>query len=136
MKGFLKFIIVVVIIVVVLYLCSGIILIKLKDFAVSQTDKDRSARMLYVLGEVAENLKKYEVAADIYKDLVAMKPMETLASEGQFRLARCYEKLGRRSDAVREYRIFIRDFPNDRLVSEAQRKAGGMLDKPEVPPGK
>ena len=108
---------------------------KLKDFALSQTDKDRSSRMIYVLGEVAENLKKYEVAADIYKDLVDMKPMATLASEGQFRLARCYEKLGRRSDAVREYRTFIRNFPYDRLVPEAQKRAGGMMDKPSVSPG-
>ena len=86
--------------------------------------------MLYVLGEVAENLKKYEVAAGIYKELVEMKPMATLASEGRFRLARCYEKMGRRTDAVREYRVFIRDFPYDRLVPEATRKAGGLLDEP------
>ena len=130
MKGLLKFIAVAIILGVVLYLCSDIILLRIKDLVLSQADKDRSSRMLYVLGEVAENLKKYEVAAGIYKDLVGMKPMATLASEGQFRLARCYEKMGRRKDAVREYRVFIKDFPYDRLVPEATRKARGMLDEP------
>lgn len=129
MKGLLKFLVVLVIIAVVLYLFSGFILIKAKDYAITMTDKDRSAKILYVLGEAAETLKKYEAATEIYKDLVAMKPMATIASEAQYRLARCYEMLGRRSQAGREYHLFIKNFPNDRLVPEAQKRVAGIMEK-------
>ncbi len=53
------------------------------------------ARIAYLLGQFAQELKDYDEAIDNYQLIVKQYPDSTLAPDAQYKLAQCYEDQGR-----------------------------------------
>ena len=77
------------------------------------------------LGYAYEGLEDYQKALDSFQELVDMGE-SFLQPWGYLNLARCYEKLGRRDEVLKNYRIFLEKFPDSIMVPMVKSKTGAL----------
>ncbi len=84
-------------------------------------DPDAKASALLRIAQLyEEDLEWYDQAADTYRKLLDTTP--PYASEGQFGLARTFEKTGQPKLALREYRTCLRKFSGSTRAAEAETR--------------
>src|SRR5687767_1629312 len=74
----------------------------------SQAELDR-ARALFEEGETFYKVGEYDKALESYKQAYILSKEPALL----FNMAQCYRLLSRSDEAVRTYKIFIRDTPDE-----------------------
>jgi len=57
-----------------------------------------------------------------YYDFMDLYPTSRLSDKAQFGLARCYEKLGNHSQALRDYNAFLQKYPGSQYYFEVQNR--------------
>jgi len=75
------------------------------------------------LGYAYEGQGDYQRALDSYQSLVS-EGESFLQPWGYFNVGRCYEKLGKREEALKAYRIFLEKFPDSAMASLVKNKIG------------
>jgi len=75
------------------------------------------------LGYAYEGQGDYQRALDSFQSLVA-KGESFLQPWGYLNIARCYEKLGKREEALNNYRIFLEKFPDSAMAPMIRGKIG------------
>lgn len=75
------------------------------------------------LGYAYEGQGDYQRALDSFQELVDMGE-SFLLPWGYLNIARCYEKLGKRQEALGNYRIFLEKFPDSTMVPMVKNKTG------------
>jgi tetratricopeptide (TPR) repeat protein len=77
------------------------------------------------LGYAYEGLGDYQRALDSFQELVDMGE-SFLQPWGYLNIARCNEKLGRRDEALGNYRIFLEKFPDSTMIPMVKSKTGAL----------
>lgn len=75
----------------------------------------------YWLGEANFGQKKYEEALTHFKQVSNFKISEK-KDDAQYMIARCYDRLGRTQQAVREYNKLIESYPTSEFVVRARAR--------------
>lgn len=89
--------------------------------------KERLYRLLALegLGYAYEGKKDYEKAAKAYEEMISLG--ENYYWTGtHFNLARCYEKLGKKSEALENYNAFLRVSAKSSLANSVLRKIASL----------
>jgi tetratricopeptide (TPR) repeat protein len=73
------------------------------------------------LGYAYEGQGDYQKALDSFQSLVA-KGESFLQPWGYLNVSRCYEKLGKREEALKTYRIFLEKFPDSAMAPTIRGK--------------
>ncbi|MFA6715743.1 MAG: tetratricopeptide repeat protein [Victivallaceae bacterium] len=73
------------------------------------------------------HLKDYSKALYIAEELGKDKKDKTFASTGQYYLAYCQEQLGRVEEALKNYRLFVKLYPENKHAPAAVFAAAGIL---------
>jgi tetratricopeptide (TPR) repeat protein len=76
---------------------------------------------LQSLGYAYEGQGDYQKALDSFQSLVA-KGESFLQPWGYLNMGRCYEKLGKREDALKTYRVFLETFPDSAMAPTIRGK--------------
>lgn len=77
------------------------------------------------LGYAYEGKKEYEKAANTYIDIIKLG--EAFEWTGaHLNLARCYEKLGKKSEAIENYKAFLKRFPKSPMANLAFKKVSSL----------
>jgi len=77
------------------------------------------------LGYAYEGQGDYQKALDSFQSLVA-KGESFLQPWGYLNVSRCYEKLGKREEALKTYRIFLEKFPDSAMTPMIKGKIGTL----------
>jgi tetratricopeptide (TPR) repeat protein len=77
------------------------------------------------LGYAYEGQRDYQRALDSFRELVDMGE-SFLQPWGYLNMGRCYEKLGRREEALRTYRTFLEKFPDSTMAPMIRSKVGTL----------
>lgn len=75
------------------------------------------ARIAYLLGQFAQELKDYDEAIDNYQLIVKQYPDSTLAPDAQYKLAQCYEERKDFDRALEEYVTLAATYPKSPLIA-------------------
>ena len=94
----------------------------------------KASALLRIARLYEEDLEWYDRAADTYRKLLDTTP--PYASEGQFGLARTFEKTGQPKLALREYRTYLQKFPGSTRAAEAETRIQYLREfaRSESPP--
>ena len=80
-------------------------------------------KTLYELGNLyEERLKNFVDAAEIYERIVLNHPGYLSIDKVYFHLASCYEKMGKKEEAARNYQIVVNDYGYSSYYAAAQAK--------------
>lgn len=80
------------------------------------------------LGYAHEGQGDYQRALDSFRELVDMGE-SFLQPWGYLSMGRCYEKLGKREEALRAYRTFLEKFPDSTMAPMIRHKVGTLEGK-------
>jgi tol-pal system protein YbgF len=94
------------------------------DYLRSYPDTDLSDNAQYWIGECQYSKQKYPEAIEAWDELLRQYPSSDKIPDARFKKGMALERLGRRSQALLEYRFVSERFPN----SEAGRKAREKLN--------
>jgi outer membrane protein assembly factor BamD len=91
----------------------------------------------YYLGMCHFSMDEYLIAASEFEKLINNMSRSPMVPNAQFKLAESYFKLSPRpsldqkytSKAIREYQIFIEDYPTNELKSEAEKRISQLREK-------
>lgn len=75
------------------------------------------------LGYAYEGQGDYQNALNSFQELIDMGE-SFLQPWGYLNIGRCYEKLGKKEEALRNYRRFLEKFPDSAMASTAKHKIG------------
>ncbi len=81
------------------------------------------------LGYAYEGQGDYQNALDAFQGLVDMGE-NFLQPWGYLNMGRCYEKLGKREEALRNYRTFLEKFPDSTMARMVKHKIGVLEGSP------
>ncbi|MDA0985991.1 MAG: tetratricopeptide repeat protein [Bacteroidetes bacterium] len=82
---------------------------------------DLADNAYYWIGEAAFGQKKYDEALNNFKQVSNYKVSEK-KDDAQYMIARCYERLGKNQQAVKEYRKLIDVYPTSEFVKRSQAR--------------
>ena len=106
----------------------------LKELREDYPSKAYEARTDYLLGQFAQELKKYDEAAGYYKRIVQNHSDHPLAPDSQYKLGQCYEEKGDIDAASAEYVTLAYTWPDSPLVANVVvRIAEYFYNKKEYP---
>jgi len=94
------------------------------DYLRNYPDTDLSDNAQYWIGECQYSKQKYPDAIEAWDELLRQYPSSDKIPDARFKKGMALERLGRRSQALLEYRFVAERFPN----SEAGRKAREKLN--------
>ena len=94
------------------------------DYLRNYPDTDLSDNAQYWIGECQYSKQKYPEAIEAWDELLRQYPSSDKIPDARFKKGMALERLGRRSQALLEYRFVAERFPN----SEAGRKAREKLN--------
>ena len=101
----------------------------LQDLVARFPDLDASARGQFLLGEISMSQDDPEAAIAEYNRVLRNYFEHSVASSAQYRIGRCYEKLGRKQEAVTAYETVVRGYPLEAEAPPAAYLAGvGFLE--------
>ena len=106
----------------------------LKELSTDYPSKQYEARTDYLLGQFAQELKKFDEAVAYYKRIVQNHSESTLAPEAQYKLGQCYEEKNDMDTASAEYVTLAYTWPESPLVANVVvRIAEYFYTKKEFP---
>jgi TolA-binding protein len=83
----------------------------------SQTDNPRIAENLYLAGEAMFDARRYTNAIAYYERVQSDPDLRASAA---FRIANCYQLVGRLDEAITDYRQFLKTWPDNQFAEQAQ----------------
>jgi TolA-binding protein/SOS-response transcriptional repressor LexA len=89
------------------------------------------ARIAYLLGQFAQELKDYDEAIDNYQLIVKQYPDSTLAADAQYKLAQCYEERGDFEQALEAYVTLAATYPKSGLIANVMIRISEYFYKAE-----
>jgi TolA-binding protein len=89
------------------------------------------ARIAYLLGQFAQELKDYDEAIDNYQLIVKQYPDSTLAADAQYKLAQCYEEQGDFDQALESYVTLAATYPKSALIANVMIRISEYFYKAE-----
>ena len=106
----------------------------LKELSNDYPSKQYEARTDYLLGQFAQELKKYDEAIGYYKRIVANHSDHPLAPDAQYKLGQCHEEKNDMDAASAEYVTLAYTWPENPLVANVVvRIAEYFYNKKEYP---
>jgi len=106
----------------------------LKELSTDYPSKAYEARTDYLLGQFAQELKKYDEAIGYYKRIVQNHSDNPLAPDAQYKLGQCHEEKGDMDAASAEYVTLAYTWPEHPLVGNVVvRIAEYFYNKKEYP---
>ena len=106
----------------------------LKELSNDYPSKQYEARTDYLLGQFAQELKKYDEAVSYYKRIVQNHSDHPLAPDAQYKLGQCYEEKNDMDTASAEYVTLAYTWPENPLVANVVvRIAEYFYTKKEYP---
>ncbi|NDF00535.1 MAG: hypothetical protein EB034_20040, partial [Verrucomicrobia bacterium] len=106
----------------------------LKELSNDYPSKQYEARTDYLLGQFAQELKKYDEAVSYYKRIVQNHSDHPLAPDAQYKLGQCYEEKNDMDTASAEYVTLAYTWPENPLVANVVvRIAEYFYNKKEYP---
>jgi TolA-binding protein len=89
------------------------------------------ARIAYLLGQFAQELKDYDEAIDNYQLIVKQYPDSTLAPDAQYKLAQCYEEQEDFDQALEAYVTLAATYPKSALIANVMIRISDYFYKKE-----
>ncbi|MCE9603630.1 MAG: tetratricopeptide repeat protein [Planctomycetia bacterium] len=89
------------------------------------------ARIAYLLGQFAQELKDFDEAIDNYQLIVKQYPDSTLAPDAQYKLAQCYEEQGDFDQALEAYVTLAATYPKSALIANVMIRISDYFYKGE-----
>ncbi len=89
---------------------------------IAKTDQDVAARAQFMIGEIEFAQKKHEQAVQSFFVVVYGYACPKWQSEAAYEAARCFEVLGKKTQAVKMYRELIEQFPKSEKVRAAAER--------------
>ncbi len=89
----------------------------LKELQEDYPDPKYAARVAYLLGQFAQELKNWDEAIESYETIVKQYPDHTLAADAQYKLGQCYEEAKRLDEALEAYVTLAATYPENPLIS-------------------
>jgi TolA-binding protein len=77
------------------------------------------ARISYLSGQFAQEMKDWPAAIAAYQSIIRDAPEHTLAADAQFKLGQCYEAAQRPDDAMEAYVTLAASYPKSPLIANA-----------------
>ena len=99
--------------------------VRLYKDVIARTDRDVAARAQFMIGEIEFTQKKHEEAVKSFFVVVYGYASPKWQAEAAFEAARCFEVLGKKTQAVKMYRELIELFPD----SDKASRAGERLEE-------
>lgn len=65
---------------------------------------------------------QYSAAYDKYKEALATDPKNPEAVSASYAIGKCLQEMGRKADAVEAYKNFVKNYPQDDRVNQAQKQ--------------
>lgn len=134
MGKFIKFTIFGVIILAILMVFSSAGIRRMESWARDRPDTSIGQSLPYTLGNVAYFTFRYNLARDILEKNVQTWPNHPKNTDADFRIAMCYEKLGKYNEAVAAYDAFALEHGSDSRAGSAMNRSAKIkavqLDQP------
>ncbi len=89
----------------------------LRELQEDYDDPKYTARISYLLGQFAQELKSWDEAITAYETVVKQYPDHSLAADAQYKLGQCYEEAERLDDALEAYVTLAATYPESPLIS-------------------
>jgi len=89
------------------------------------------ARIAYLLGQFAQELKDYDEAIDNYQLIVKQYPDSTLAADAQYKMAQSYEERGDFDQALEAYVTLAATYPKSPLIANVMIRISEYFYKAE-----
>lgn len=89
------------------------------------------ARIAYLLGQFAQELRDFDEAIDNYQLIVKQYPDSTLAPDAQYKLAQCYEEQGDFDQALEAYVTLAATYPKSALIAKVMIRISDYFYKGE-----
>ena len=90
-----------------------------------------AARVSYLRGQFAQELKNWNEAIDAYEDIIRNHGESSLASDAQYKLAQCYEEADRFDDALEAYVTLASTYPDSPLIANVMVRINEYFYKNE-----
>ncbi len=97
-------------------------------------DPKYQPRILYLLGQFAQELGGIEEATDSYEQIVRQFPEHPLASDAQYKLAQTYEEAGDFDEALEAYVTLAATYPKSPLIANVMIRISDHFYKGEEYP--
>lgn len=86
--------------------------------------KKIGARVAFLFGNYAQELKQYDDAINHYRELIIKWPDNVYAPKAQYKVAQCYEKSNEFKKACEEYVKLAYTYPDSPLIADAIIRIG------------
>ena len=90
-----------------------------------------AARVSYLRGQFAQELKNWNEAIDAYEDIIRNHGESSLASDAQYKLAQCYEEADRFDEALEAYVTLASTYPDSPLIANVMVRINEYFYKNE-----
>lgn len=94
-------------------------------------DPQYQPRILYLLGQFAQELGGVDEATDSYEQIVRQFPDHPLASDAQYKLAQTYEEAGNFDEALEAYVTLAATYPKSPLIANVMIRISDHFYKGE-----
>ncbi len=90
-----------------------------------------AARVSYLRGQFAQELKNWSEAIEAYEDIIRNHGDNSLASDAQYKLAQCYEEADRFDEALEAYVTLASTYPDSPLIANVMVRINEYFYKNE-----
>jgi TolA-binding protein len=103
----------------------------LKELMEDYADPEYLPRILYLLGQFAQEMKEWDDATLAYERIVRDYAEHTLAADAQYKLAQCYEEAGEFDEALEAYVTLASTYPQSPLIANVMIRINEYFYKNE-----
>src|SRR5512136_290175 len=103
---------------------TGLMLILLVFLCIPHSqgqERSQTAGELYDTGMTLFHKAKYEEAIDRFSKLILFFPTSKLNSYSRFMIGQCYLKMQKYKEALRQYELYLKTYPNGDRAKEAEK---------------
>lgn len=93
---------------------------------IAESDGETAARAQFMIGELHFSQKQYDEAVKSFFKVAYGYPFPQWQADATFEAARCFELLGRPSQAVKMYQELVEKFPESDKVNDAKAKLAAL----------
>ena len=94
---------------------------EMDNFIRSHSDAQYTPDVIYFLGDFCRTIGEEKTAAYYYRWLFEKYPRFGRTDKVLYRLGRCYEEMGRRAEAIEQYKIVISSYPRTETAHLSQK---------------
>ena len=103
----------------------------LRELTEDYPSPKHAARVSYLRGQFAQELKNWNEAIEAYEDIIRNHSDHSLASDAQYKLAQCYEEADRFDEALEAYVTLASTYPDSPLIANVMVRINEYFYKNE-----